>query len=324
MDRVSEYIKAQREARGVTLEQLSKGTLISVAVLKDIEDGKFDKFKGDELYVKMYLKRIGEYLELDTGELVDDYVALTQEIQLQDIQKQEELLKLEAEEKKHNKRKKSVSSSLKDRKPTSTMASRKAKRVYEDNYIARYIKYGLVVLLCAVIVFVIWYSIVASKSNDNSSYTPPSSGNVETNPNASTDQKTEDSKKKEEEKEKKEEQPDALPNTGVTLTNVTASSFDVTGLKTGDTMKIEVTFKAQGNFNFWKGNSQVDGAYRVYNAQEVYTYESPVTIGDNYTFNFWNLSNAEIKVNGQVVNYDPTTVTVKNGVSYVKLYLKGE
>lgn len=322
MDRVSEYIKTQREARGVTLEQLAKGTLISVAVLKDIEDGKFDKYKGDELYVKMYLKRIGEFLELDTSELVDEYITLTQEIELEDLKKQAEL---EAKRKQEIKRKKKLSDSLKDMKPTKSKTSRPSKRVYEDNYIARFIKYGLVIVLCAVIIFVIWYSIVASQSKDESSYTPPSSGEVETNPNANTEQKTEDKKKKDEEKDKEEPKTDDKDATsGVTLTNVSDSAFDVTGIKPGENLKVEVTFKAQGNFNFWKNNTQVEGAYKVYNAEEVYTYEGAIAAGERYTFNFWNLSNAEIKVNGHELKYDPATVTVKDGVSYVVLYMKGE
>ena len=51
MENISEHVRREREARGVTIEELAKGTFISVAVLKDIESGKFDKYKGDELYL---------------------------------------------------------------------------------------------------------------------------------------------------------------------------------------------------------------------------------------------------------------------------------
>ena len=40
----------------MTIEDLSAKTKISVAVLRDIEKGKFDRYKGDEAYVKMYFK----------------------------------------------------------------------------------------------------------------------------------------------------------------------------------------------------------------------------------------------------------------------------
>lgn len=52
MENIGEHVRREREARGVTIEELAKGTFISVAVLKDIESGKFDKYKGDELYLK--------------------------------------------------------------------------------------------------------------------------------------------------------------------------------------------------------------------------------------------------------------------------------
>ena len=44
MENISEHVRREREARGVTIEELAKGTFISVAVLKDIESGKFDKY----------------------------------------------------------------------------------------------------------------------------------------------------------------------------------------------------------------------------------------------------------------------------------------
>ena len=39
MENISEHVRREREARGVTIEELAKGTFISVAVLKDIESG---------------------------------------------------------------------------------------------------------------------------------------------------------------------------------------------------------------------------------------------------------------------------------------------
>lgn len=317
MDRVSEYLKAQREARGVSLEQLSKGTLISVAVLKDIEGGRFDKYKGDELYVKMYLKRIAEFLEIDSHELIDDYVSLTQEIQLEDLRKKEEKIRLQEEKRGNVTFVGKLGETIREIKPTSSpLQKRKAKRVYEDNYIARYFKYGLIILLCAVIIFVIWYSIVASKSGDNTPYTPPSSGDVEKNPDAPNEQEKPDVPKENENQE---------ATAGVVLTNAGGSAYEVAGLKAGDTLKIEVTFKAPGHFNLWKGSTQIEGASKAYIAEETYVYETPVAIGDRYYFNFWNLSNAVIKINGHELKYDPATVTViQGGVSSISLLMKGE
>ena len=58
MDNLGEKIRQTRESKKMTIEDLSAKTKISVAVLRDIEKGKFDRYKGDEAYVKMYLKNL--------------------------------------------------------------------------------------------------------------------------------------------------------------------------------------------------------------------------------------------------------------------------
>ena len=57
MDNLGQNIRQKREKKQMTIEDLSAKTKISVAVLRDIENGKFDRYKGDEAYVKMYLKK---------------------------------------------------------------------------------------------------------------------------------------------------------------------------------------------------------------------------------------------------------------------------
>ena len=54
MDNLGQNIRQKREKKQMTIEDLSAKTKISVAVLRDIENGKFDRYKGDEAYVKMY------------------------------------------------------------------------------------------------------------------------------------------------------------------------------------------------------------------------------------------------------------------------------
>ena len=79
MDKVSEYIKEARIAKGVTIEEIAEATLLSPSIIKDIENGRFDKFSGDELYVKMYIRKIARYLEIDES-IADDYYIKTREI----------------------------------------------------------------------------------------------------------------------------------------------------------------------------------------------------------------------------------------------------
>ena len=144
MENISEHVRREREARGVTIEELAKGTFISVAVLKDIESGKFDKYKGDELYLKMYLRKIAKYLGLEEKELDAEFEALTQEIQLEEIRQEDLNKRLVEENKKNITISGKVSDTFKDLKNVKPKKSISNKRVYEDRYLLRYFKYALV------------------------------------------------------------------------------------------------------------------------------------------------------------------------------------
>ena len=56
MKNLGQYIREQRESHELTIEELSKRTLISPAVIKDLEAGKFDRYSGEEAYVDPLFK----------------------------------------------------------------------------------------------------------------------------------------------------------------------------------------------------------------------------------------------------------------------------
>ena len=153
MDKISEKIKAARIAKGVTIEEVAEATLLSVNIIKDIEDGAFERFVGDELYVKMYLKKIARYLEIDET-IADDYYAITREIKKADLK--------DLENKKEDIGSVTFVDKVKNIQPTKKQPTRKG--VYEDHYILRYIKYAIVIA----IIIVLGYSFVFTKSNDSS------------------------------------------------------------------------------------------------------------------------------------------------------------
>lgn len=157
MDKISEKIKAARIAKGVTVEEVAEATLLSVNIIKDIEDGAFERFVGDELYVKMYLKKIARYLEIDET-IADDYYAITREIKKADLK--------ELENKKEDIGSVTFVDKVKNIQPTKKQPTRKG--VYEDHYILRYIKYAIVIIIVIAIIIVLGYSFVFTKSNDSS------------------------------------------------------------------------------------------------------------------------------------------------------------
>ena len=157
MDKISEKIKAARIAKGVTIEEVAEATLLSVNIIKDIEDGAFERFVGDELYVKMYLKKIARYLEIDET-IADDYYAITREIKKAGLK--------DLENKKEDIGSVTFVDKVKNIQPTKKQPTRKG--VYEDHYILRYIKYAIVIIIVIAIIIVLGYSFVFTKSNDSS------------------------------------------------------------------------------------------------------------------------------------------------------------
>ena len=157
MDKISEKIKAARIAKGVTIEEVAEATLLSVNIIKDIEDGAFERFVGDELYVKMYLKKIARYLEIDET-IADDYYAITREIKKADLK--------DLENKKEDIGSVTFVDKVKNIQPTKKQQTRKG--VYEDHYILRYVKYAIVIIIVIAIIIVLGYSFVFTKSNDSS------------------------------------------------------------------------------------------------------------------------------------------------------------
>lgn len=237
MESISEHVKREREARGITLEELAKGTFISVAVLKDIESGAFDKYKGDELYLKMYLRKIAKYLGMEERELDAEFEALTQEIQLEQINQNKRKKRSVEENKKNVTISGKVSDTFKDLKNAKPKKPISNKRVYEDRYLMRYFKYALVGLVCIAIIFVVWYSIVASKSpSNNNDFKDNNTPTVEGNNDSSTQDTDDPNDSKDNEDDKKDDN------------NTTTDTVEVT--KNG---KLDYSFKlssGQEKFKF--------------------------------------------------------------------------
>lgn len=155
MDKISEKIKAARIAKGVTIEEVADATLLSVNIIRDIEDGAFERFVGDELYVKMYLKKIARYLEIDET-IADDYYAITREIKKADLKN--------IDDKKEDIGSVTFVDKVKNIQPPKKQPTKKG--VYEDRYILRYVKYAIVIIIVIAIIVVLDYSFIFTNSKD--------------------------------------------------------------------------------------------------------------------------------------------------------------
>lgn len=69
MARLGETLRAQREKKGITLEQAASDTRIREKFLKALEDSDYQTLPGS-VYTKGFLRNYAEYLELGSEELV--------------------------------------------------------------------------------------------------------------------------------------------------------------------------------------------------------------------------------------------------------------
>lgn len=157
MENLGQYIRNKREQKKLTIDELSKKTLISPAVLRDIEAGKFDRYAGDEAYVKMYLKKISNVLDLDTEEVTQQYVALTREIELEKIRE------AEVENDHHNEE---VVKKGKDFTFKVPQLTRKPS-VYEDKSHVTIIRAVIILIIVCLIIIVFWYGFSQTRNQAN-------------------------------------------------------------------------------------------------------------------------------------------------------------
>lgn len=168
MDNLGQDIRNKREKKKMTVEELSKKTLISPAVIRDIEEGKFDRYEGDEAYVKMYLKKISQVLDLDSDGLTQQYIALTKEIELEKIREKE--FEIDNQEEVVEKGKKfNFKSPQLTRKPS----------VYEDHSNLTIIRGAIILVIVCLIVFVFWYGFSMTKGSSHDTVQHPEQSTVE-------------------------------------------------------------------------------------------------------------------------------------------------
>lgn len=170
MDNIGQRIREKREKQKISIEELSQRTKISITVLKDIEAGKFDRYEGDEAYVKMYLKKISQALDMDAIALTEEYVALTQEIELAKLQEKQ------THEEERNEEMIQRGKSFHFKKPQLT----RKPSVYEDRSHINVIRAVIVLVIICLIVVIFWYGFYATrKQSEKPEFKPNNQTQVE-------------------------------------------------------------------------------------------------------------------------------------------------
>ncbi|OCC14705.1 Transcriptional regulator [Dissulfuribacter thermophilus] len=71
-EKLSEYLKRERELRGISLDEISEGTKIPKRSLIYMESGKWDELPG-EVFIKGFLKSYAEFIGLTPEEILLRY-----------------------------------------------------------------------------------------------------------------------------------------------------------------------------------------------------------------------------------------------------------
>ncbi|WP_443626604.1 helix-turn-helix domain-containing protein [Catenibacterium sp.] len=190
---ISEIIKQKREEKGLSVEELSSQTMLSIAIIKDLENGNFDHYQGEEAYMKMYLRKICRALDINEKEVQNEYLNLTQKIELEELQEAEAQSehakkKLSADEEK--------AKAFRFEKPSFT----NNKGVIGDKSHLNVIRVIIIILLVAMIFCVGFFAISKTKSKAN---VPSFTSNQQT----AAGEVTKKSSKKKTEKKKEEVVP---------------------------------------------------------------------------------------------------------------------
>ena len=157
---ISEIIKQKREEKGLSVEELSSQTMLSIAIIKDLENGNFDHYQGEEAYMKMYLRKICRALDINEKEVQNEYLNLTQKIELEELQEAE--AQNEQAKKKLSADEEKAKAFRFEKRPFTNN-----KGVIGDKSHLNVIRVIIIVLLVAMIFFVAFFAISKTKSKQD-------------------------------------------------------------------------------------------------------------------------------------------------------------
>lgn len=74
MESVGEYLRRQREARRMSLEEVARATRVPIASMERLEAGQFDELPG-EVFVRGFLKSYARAVDIPSDEVLARYTA---------------------------------------------------------------------------------------------------------------------------------------------------------------------------------------------------------------------------------------------------------
>lgn len=290
MDRVGEILKTQRLELGISLEEISQKTKLSVVQLKALEEGNIGFFKDDLSYLSYYVRYYANALNIDYNEIrslldeaINDY---TQSITISEIEKIEKL--------NQNIKKRTAE------KPTKNISTIRKNRRRSNFDVKSFTFMALAILISFSLLFVLIFNVIIPAFNQDPKETPI----VDKLPDKDKD---EGNKEEEGSDEKPEEKPSETKTIEVKPVEGNITNYDIMNWTEGEDVTIEVNVKTYTWLQFSENNIVLANPQAtVYDVGEVIKIIVKAEDKKNISVRFGAFGENEITINGQAITIDPS------------------
>lgn len=319
MVNIGNQLKQKRLEKGLTIEEVSEKTRLTIKHIKAIEDGDISYFKDDLSYLRFFLKSYCDVLGIDFEPIkeelrdsIDDYTtSFTKE-----TVSQHEAIERGVRENANKMKQPSVKKTNKT-KPNKPKKARKHRKL--DMSLLSFLAIVIVILIALIFAFVLW--IQGSKNDDDNlaNNQPPVAQPTYTGDAYTGDPTTKD------EPVQKDPTPKEEPKE-LKITAVNDMEYTIENVKADSDLDIEVTFASTSRTSFRalvNGTLLSNPENKVYEPKEVVHVREKAVNGKKVQLAFGYIENIAIKVNGKQVEL-PASVTGKQGSAVIQFNVKGE
>lgn len=299
VDNIGKKLREQREQLGLTIEEVSAKTRLTIKHIKAIEAGDISYFKDDLSYLRFFLRSYCNVLEIDFEDIKDDLRnsidEYTESFSIETIRQHREI---EQNVRKNAERVAKPKIQIKEHP--------RHKRRKIDVSMISFLAIVLVIVGC--LTYAVYMFLMQGNQNDQVAQQPPV-------------QETTDTPQVSEEPKKPEPAKETLP---FAITRISDTEYMLENINAGDEIDIEVKFGSYSQFSaLLNGVVLNDPVSKVYNFNDVIHVRQGVVANDKISLAFGYMQKNTIHINGIAVEL-PASITNSAGSKTIDFIVKGE
>lgn len=313
MDKIGNTLKQKRLELGLTIEEISEKTRLTIKHIKAIEEGDISYFKDDLSYLRFFLKSYCDVLGLDFEEMkgtlqdsIEDYTTSFSKKAIAQHEAIERGVKENAEKLKKTKT-----------KPKKAKQKKVRRRRKIDMSLVSFLAIIVVILIGLIFAFVMWMQ-RSNGDEDNLVVNKPPVAPVDYSEDANEEKPSQKPTTPEVEEPKEPEKKEMV------ITKVNDTQYTLENLNDGDEIDIEITMGSNTSFRaLVDGTVLSNPANKVYQAKSVIHVRESAVKGKKIQLAFGYMLKNSMTINGTAVEL-PASVTNKNGSIVIQFDVKGE